>query len=121
MFILLPFVGDWPLYEGYPRGRLTQPHHRLNSLFPNHTTGSYLRSAARSFNGINALSVILMCSGHTSVQHLVMLQKPSPLSSWACTARSVRVSSGCMSSSVWRIRKRGPENAFLFSSWSRTT
>ena len=43
-------------------------------LFPSHTSGSYLRSTARSFSGISALSVILMCSGHTSVQHLVMLQ-----------------------------------------------
>src|SRR4051794_35683689 len=45
-----------------------------NSLLPSHTIGSYLRSATRSFIGINALSVILMFSGHTSVQHLVMLQ-----------------------------------------------
>ena len=46
----------------------------LNSLLPSHTSGSYLRSTARSFSGMIALSVILMCSGHTSVQHLVMLQ-----------------------------------------------
>ncbi len=38
------------------------------------TSGSYLRPTTRSFIGISALSVILMCSGHTSVQHLVMLQ-----------------------------------------------
>ena len=36
--------------------------------------GSYFLSAMRSFNGMIALSVILMCSGQTSVQHLVMLQ-----------------------------------------------
>ena len=48
--------------------------HLRNSLLPSHTIGSYLRSAARSFIGISALSVILMCSGQTSVQHLVMLQ-----------------------------------------------
>ena len=47
---------------------------RLNSLLPSHTSGSYLRSTTRSFSGISALSVILMCSGQTSVQHLVMLQ-----------------------------------------------
>ena len=53
----------------HPQGR-----QRLNSLLPSHTSGSYLRSTTRSFIGISALSVILMCSGHTSVQHLVMLQ-----------------------------------------------
>ena len=41
----------------------------LNSLLPSQTTGSYLRSTTRSLSGIRALSVILMCSGHTSVQH----------------------------------------------------
>src|SRR5579859_5758977 len=41
---------------------------------PSQTSGSYLRPATRSFIGIRALSVILMCSGQTSVQHLVMLQ-----------------------------------------------
>ena len=44
-------------------------------------------SAMRSLSGMMALSVIWMCSGQTSVQHLVMLQKPSP----ACA---------CMSSSA---------------------
>jgi hypothetical protein len=43
-------------------------------LEPSQTSGSYLRPTTRSFIGISALSVILMCSGHTSVQHLVMLQ-----------------------------------------------
>jgi hypothetical protein len=43
-------------------------------LAPSQTRGSYLRPATRSFIGMIALSVILMCSGHTSVQHLVMLQ-----------------------------------------------
>src|SRR5690606_18608798 len=47
---------------------------RLKILLPSHTRGSYLRSTTRSFIGISALSVILMCSGQTSVQHLVMLQ-----------------------------------------------
>src|SRR6476660_963026 len=126
MFILLPFDGDWPLFEEYPRERRAQRllrclsvparHPRRKSLSPSHTTVSYLRSAARSLSGISALSVILMCSGHTSVQHLVMLQKPSPFSSCACADRLSRVSSGCISSSVWRIKYWGPENAFLFSS-----
>src|ERR1700683_5059835 len=43
-------------------------------LSPSQTSGSYLRPTTRSFIGMMALSVILMCSGHTSVQHLVMLQ-----------------------------------------------
>ena len=36
--------------------------------------GSYFTSTTRSFSGMIPLSVILMCSGHTSVQHFVMLQ-----------------------------------------------
>ncbi len=47
---------------------------RLRIFEPSHTSGSYLRSTALSFRGIRALSVILMPSGQTSVQHLVMLQ-----------------------------------------------
>ena len=43
-------------------------------LDPSQTSGSYLRPTTRSFIGMSALSVILMCSGQTSVQHLVMLQ-----------------------------------------------
>jgi len=43
-------------------------------LEPSQTSGSYFRPTTRSFIGISALSVILMCSGQTSVQHLVMLQ-----------------------------------------------
>ena len=43
-------------------------------LLPSQTSGSYLRPTTRSFIGMSALSVILMCSGQTSVQHLVMLQ-----------------------------------------------
>src|SRR5262249_32108065 len=43
-------------------------------LEPSQTSGSYLRPTTRSFIGISALSVILMFSGQTSVQHLVMLQ-----------------------------------------------
>src|SRR5215475_16201480 len=39
---------------------------------PSQTSGSYLRVTTRSFMGMIALSVILMFSGQTSVQHLVM-------------------------------------------------
>ena len=38
-----------------------------------------------------ALSVILMCSGQTSVQHLVMLHMPRPNSSWSELAAVVGV------------------------------
>jgi len=47
---------------------------RRKILLPSQTSGSYLRSTTRSLSGMSALSVILMCSGQTSVQHLVMLQ-----------------------------------------------
>ena len=58
-----------------------------------------MASTTRSFSGMMALSVILMCSGQTSVQHLVMLQRPSPSSSRTSSRRS-SVSSGCISSSA---------------------
>ena len=61
-----------------------------------------------------ALSVILMFSGHTSVQHLVMLHIPRPAAPWASWRRSW-VSSGCMSSSAYRRKNRGPAKAGLFS------
>src|SRR5664279_1376697 len=58
--------------------------------------------------------------GHTSVQHLVMLQKPRPCSSCAASLRltpcSAAASSGCMSSSATRIKKRGPAKDVLFLS-----
>ena len=75
-----------PAAAGEPRGagpadaRPTPGHtprsyrSRLLIFEPSHTSGSYLRSTARSLSGISALSVILMPSGQTSVQHLVMLQ-----------------------------------------------
>ena len=47
---------------------------RSGILLPSKTRGSYFVSTTRSFIGMIALSVILMCSGQTSVQHLVMLQ-----------------------------------------------
>ena len=69
--------------------------------------------------GMIALSVILMCSGQTSVQHFVMLHMPSPSS---CTSpRRSRTSRGCISSSAKRMKKRGPAYLGLFSSWSRMT
>src|SRR5579863_3608213 len=41
-------------------------------------TGSKKRSTTRSLRGMIALSVIVMFSGQTLVQHLVMLQYPMP-------------------------------------------
>src|SRR5690606_32396775 len=62
----------------YPAGAfhkgLAQLEERLKIFEPSQTSGSYFRSTTRSFSGISALSVILMPSGQTSVQHLVMLQ-----------------------------------------------
>jgi len=86
-------------------------------LLPSHTSGSYFLSTTRSFIGMIALSVILMPSGQTSVQHFVMLHIPIPAAPWASSGRSW-VSSGCMSSSAYLRNIRGP--AGLFPSWSRT-
>src|SRR5690606_42032466 len=62
----------------YPAGAfhkgLAQLEERLKIFEPSQTSGSYFRSTTRSFSGISALSVILMPSGQTAVQHLVMLQ-----------------------------------------------
>lgn len=58
--------------------------------------GSKKRSTTRSFNGIIALSVIVMLSGHTLVQHLVMLHSPMPCSFRKAGTRSA-TSSGCIS------------------------
>ena len=44
------------------------------SMRPTKRTGSQRTSATRSLRGMIALSVMWMCSGHTSVQHFVMLQ-----------------------------------------------
>ena len=76
------------LQHGTPEERGRQPRGRFRRriVCASHTTGSYMRSATRSFRGISALSVILMCSGHTSVQHLVMLQCPDRARS--CARRS---------------------------------
>ncbi len=41
---------------------------------PSQVSGSYFRSTTRSLSGMMPLSVRWMCSGHTSLQHLVMLQ-----------------------------------------------
>jgi hypothetical protein len=55
------------------------------------------------------LSVILMPTGQTSVQHLVMLQKPRPSVSLSSSRRSAS-SIGCISSHWFRTKKRGPAN-----------
>ena len=76
-----PVRGPRHLACGEPQASDFSP--RLKILLPSHTSGSYLRSTTRSLSGISALSVMWMCSGHTSVQHLVMLHIPRPCSSWA--------------------------------------
>src|SRR4051812_106155 len=55
-------------------GGLTQDRGRRPIFEPSQVSGSYLRSATRSLSGMMPLSVRWMPSGHTSEQHLVMLQ-----------------------------------------------
>ena len=59
-----------------PRVRVSTAQSALRRRIfrPAHAIGSYRWPATRSFIGMIALSVILMPSGQTSVQHLVMLQ-----------------------------------------------
>src|SRR6266581_3651977 len=80
-------------------------------------SGSKKRSTTRSLSGMIALSVIVMFSGQTSVQHFVMLQSPMPPWSFRNPVRS-SPSIGCISSPAMRTKKRGPAN-WLFSSCAR--
>src|SRR5262249_23681201 len=113
----VPGRGDQVLAGGGHQVRASfLPPRNLRS---SHTMGSKL-STMRSFMGMMPLSVMWMCSGHTSVQHLVMLQRPTPACRPANSERST-VSSGCMSSPAILMNKRGPAKAFLCSSWSRMT
>src|ERR1700694_2693916 len=66
-----------------------------------------------------ALSVIWISSGQTSVQHLVMLHRPIPNSSFSAFTLET-LSRGCISRLATRTKKRGPPKA-SFSSCSRTT
>src|SRR5262249_11169304 len=101
--------------RGYrvPRQRLELVHATSSAQNPSarstRLSGSKNRSTTRSFNGMMALSVIVMCSGHTFVQHLVMLQSPTPNACRSSPTRSA-VSSGCISSAATCTRKRGPMN-----------
>jgi hypothetical protein len=70
--------------------------------------------------GMMPLSVMWMCSGQTSVQHFVMLHRPTPARSFTNRVRST-VSRGCMSRPAILMKKRGPEKLVLSSSWSRMT
>jgi hypothetical protein len=58
--------------------------------------------------GMMLLSVIRMCSGHTSVQHLVMLHNPRPDCVLSAGTRS-RTSSGCESDRL-RVRRAEDRN-----------
>ena len=93
---------------------------RLRILRPNQAMGSYEASTTRSLRGMMALSVILMCSGQTSVQHLVILHFPRPCSCRRSSRRSL-TSSGCISNFGGTGEEAGPAKAVLFSSWSRMT
>src|SRR5713226_8234329 len=66
-----------------------------------------------------ALSVMWMSSGHTSVQHLVMLHRPMPSSSFSIRVRDLE-SRGCISSAATRTKNRGPPKCSI-SSCSRRT
>src|SRR3954468_20751146 len=63
-------IGAGPAPPAGPAGRLSL---RRPILRPR-KTGSYFVSTTRSFIGMMPLSVMWMPSGHTSLQHLVMLQ-----------------------------------------------
>src|ERR1700730_10667538 len=66
-----------------------------------------------------ALSVMWISSGHTSVQHLVMLHRPMPSSSLSTRARDFEFS-GCISRAATRTKYRGPPNSSIFSCSRRT-
>ena len=71
------------------------------------------RSTTRSFSGMIALSVILMCSGQTSVQHFVMLQKPMPARVPDELAAVSGVERVHVELGAARTKKRGPKNSRL--------
>src|ERR1700757_4490006 len=57
-------------------------------------SGSKKRSTTRSLSGMMALSVIVMPSGHTLVQHLVILHNPTPNCVFRSGTRSATSSGG---------------------------
>src|SRR3954447_2482272 len=63
-------IGDGPVPPAGPTWRRSLRRPMRSPM----KTGSYFVSTTRSFSGMIPLSVMWMPSGHTSVQHLVMLQ-----------------------------------------------
>ena len=57
-----------------PLTRIPHSHFLRLKIFTKRPTGSKNSSITRSFSGMIALSVMVMFSGHTAVQHFVMLQ-----------------------------------------------
>src|SRR5215212_6691038 len=57
------------------------------------------------------LSVMWISTGHTSVQHLVMLQNPTPPRPSLRYSKRLSVSLGCISSHWVLTKKRGPANS----------
>src|SRR5207237_3127835 len=102
--------------SGSPAAGVTVLPRRRRNAQP---IGSYVLVTTRSLSGMMPLSVMWMCSGHTSVQHVVMLQKPIPASPFR-SGRRLTLSSGCMSRPAILIIWRGPKNASLRSWWLRT-
>src|SRR5262249_14557332 len=72
-------------------------------------TGSKKRSTTRSLSGMMTLSVIVMLSGQTFVQHLVILHRPMPNCFRRAGTRS-SISSGCISKAAIYVKNRGPMN-----------
>ena len=70
-------------------------------------------SATRSLSGMMPLSVMWMCSGQTSVQHLVMLQRPMPELSLQELACGRRCRAGACRARRAVMKKRGPGEALL--------
>src|SRR4051794_27691868 len=63
-------IGDGPRPPAGPTSRRSLRRPMRSPM----KTGSYFVSTTRSFNGMIPLSVMWIPSGHTSVQHFVMLQ-----------------------------------------------
>src|SRR4030095_11411145 len=99
--------GEGP-WHGVRRERFQfEPHDDLRNTRSSFLSGSYNSSTTRSWSGMMALSVMVMLSGHTFVQHFVMLQYPMP-SAFFRSASRFSVSSGCISSAATNTKCLGP-------------
>ena len=60
--------------RNYPANEATMKSRYERNIRSSFVSGSYILSTTRSFRGMIALSVMVISSGQTLVQHLVMLQ-----------------------------------------------